>query len=164
MCGEGKTALAEICVDGCDVVSKNSGSKVGFEQPLTKQSTCHELLGQPYFYECCPRQIGCVLQLHQLIHGVNLVRNVGKFQKLWTTKYFEIFVSFVGLHYGHYRLNECKLLSSAWAAIVEFDFQLLRFLVSKYCFPQLFQFALSKTYSPHVKSKRPCIKLKSVSD
>ena len=30
-----KTALAEIYVDGCDVVSKNSGSDVGFEQPLT---------------------------------------------------------------------------------------------------------------------------------
>ena len=34
-----KTALAEICVDGCDVVSENSGSDVtnwvGFEQPLT---------------------------------------------------------------------------------------------------------------------------------
>ena len=39
----GKTALAEICVDGCDVVSKNSGSEVGFEQLLTKWSTCHEL-------------------------------------------------------------------------------------------------------------------------
>ena len=50
------------------------------------------------------------------------------------------------------------------AAIVEFDFQLLRFLVSKYCFLQLLQFALSKTYSPHVKSKRPWSKLKSVSD
>ena len=32
----GKTALTEICVDGCDVDSKNSGSEVGFEQPLTK--------------------------------------------------------------------------------------------------------------------------------
>ena len=36
----GKTALAgvrrNICVDGCDVVSKNSGSEVEFEQPLTK--------------------------------------------------------------------------------------------------------------------------------
>ena len=34
-CGEGEK-LAEICVDGCDVVSKNSGSEVEFEQPLTK--------------------------------------------------------------------------------------------------------------------------------
>ena len=32
----GKTALAEICVDGCDVVSKNSGSEVEYEQLLTK--------------------------------------------------------------------------------------------------------------------------------
>ena len=31
-----KTALAEICVDGCDIVSKNSGSEVEFEQLLTK--------------------------------------------------------------------------------------------------------------------------------
>ena len=35
----GKTALAEICVDGCDVGSENSwrvrNKLAGFEQPLT---------------------------------------------------------------------------------------------------------------------------------
>ena len=35
-----------------------------------------------------------------------MVRNVEKFKKLWSTNYFEIFVRFVDLHYGHYRLNE----------------------------------------------------------
>ena len=69
-------------------------------------------------------------QMYKLIHGVNLVRNVKK--KLEFVKP-ELFVGFVGLHYGHYGLNECKLLSSR-QPFVDFDFQLLRFLVSKYCF------------------------------
>ena len=51
---------------------------------------------------------------------------------------FEIFVGFVGLHYGHYGLNEwvqsCKLIKSQGSHLWIFDFQLLRFLVSKYCF------------------------------
>ena len=40
---------------------------------------------------------------------------------------FEIFVGFVGLHYGHYGLNECKLLSSRQPFV---DFLLPAFAIS----------------------------------
>ena len=49
-----KTALAEICVrDGCDVVSKNSGGEIGFEQPLTSRSKNFNIKLREVIFGCC---------------------------------------------------------------------------------------------------------------
>ena len=66
---------------------------------------------QPYFYECSNARWDVYCSV--------LVDRWSEFGlKGWKKlefvepKLFWIFVGFVGLHYGHYGLNECKLLSS----------------------------------------------------
>ena len=105
------------------------------------------------FYGCCSinarRDVYCISCWYTEWICVEILKTfrIGGAQTI-----FEIF-----LHYGHYRLNECKLFSPReplWILSLCFsDF----WWVNVY-----FEFASSKTYSPHIKSKWPRTKLKPV--